>query len=740
MNLPFKLNTKIVVLLGFIFVLVVTIYQGYIASGYINDLSENNLKLQKYYMLSQKISGINKNLSLLESTSRGYVISNDKTFLNDFEEIESELIIQTEELKNYYTVEFNEAQYLKLKQLIESKMEFINLIILINNEKGSKTAMNLIKEGKGKRIMDKILSYSESLYEKTEMNQLIFESSGKLFVEKINKYRILAIITELFIILVATVVLFREINNRNRLEKILKKEKKKAEESSVIKEHFMANMSHEIRTPMNAIIGYTNLLNKTTLNEKQTEYLHSIKTSGEGLLNIINDILDFSKIEAGMFHIDKVDFSIAHTLNAIQSIFKEKENDKNLSFQIYMDEKIPEFVVGDPTRLMQILVNLIGNAFKFTNDGEIVFESRLISQNEESVTIRFIVKDTGIGISEEMQKKIFERFDQGNTETTRIYGGTGLGLSIVKKLVELQNGTIELKSLPGIGSEFSVTINYELAKNKEARTELKLEKNDRIKEPIHVLLVEDNAMNQRLAKEILLDFGFDVTLAINGEIALELLHKGRFDIILMDIQMPVLDGYHTAEKIRNDLKLDIPIIAMTAHVLTGEKEKCLSFGMNDYLSKPFSEEELYNKIKSHLSNSKHRLVQLKDKSKDSIDLKSEANDHVTNIAYLNEIAKGKKSFVLEMINIFLSQTPEDLLDIESAINKNDFESIQYIAHRMKTSIRFVGLSGKIEESLDFLENEQGENISITQIQEHFEHIKNVCNKALEELKVYREAL
>ncbi|MEJ6981544.1 ATP-binding protein [Pedobacter sp. P351] len=403
----------------------------------------------------------------------------------------------------------------------------------------------------------------------------------------------------------ATLSVLSDITKQKEVERALLHARRKAEESSIEKERFMANMSHEIRTPMNAIIGFTNLIDKTSLGTEQRQYLEFIKTSGENLLVLINDILDYSKIEAGMMHMETVPFKPVELLHSLETMFLENARAKKLQLLTQTDKNLPETVLGDPTRLTQILINLIGNAIKFTKEGRVETSIKLQSIKGDEAKIIFSVKDTGIGIPEDKQNEMFERFTQASAETTRNYGGTGLGLSIVKRLVELQEGEISIHSVPGEGTEFRVILPYLISEDKASvkspPTDGKFEI-IKFEKRVKVLLAEDNTMNQILAKKVLTRFGCDVDIAENGGIALEMARSKRYDLVLMDIHMPVMDGYTTAKQMRKELRASLPIIAMTAHVMAGEREKCIGFGMTDYISKPFKVEQLYNLISQYLEN------------------------------------------------------------------------------------------------------------------------------------------
>jgi len=391
----------------------------------------------------------------------------------------------------------------------------------------------------------------------------------------------------------------------NKVLNELIKAKQELEESMKIKEQFLANMSHEIRTPMNAIVGFTNLALKTELSKEQQQYINAIKVSGENLIVIINDILDFSKMQSGKFVFEQIEFRISKVVTALTELMHGKADEKNIKLTQKIDEKVTDCLIGDPTRLNQILLNLTGNAIKFTERGEVKIQVDLISEVDDDVELKFSVIDSGIGISPEKQLVIFEGFTQASSETTRKYGGTGLGLTIVKQLVELQGGTISVQSEVGKGSVFSFNLKFKKSvfdcKPKDiVENDVKIENF----EELTILLVEDNLLNQILAKKVLTDWKWKVEVAENGLIALKKVKESNFDLILMDIQMPEMDGYETTRNIRkmdDSPKKSIPIIAMTAHALVGEAEKCIGAGMDEYISKPFDVKVLKSKIYSVLN-------------------------------------------------------------------------------------------------------------------------------------------
>lgn len=384
---------------------------------------------------------------------------------------------------------------------------------------------------------------------------------------------------------------------------ILEREKELIERSLRIKEQFMANMSHEIRTPMNGIMGLTNLLLDTPLNQEQKDYLHYIQTCTDNLLVIVNDILDFSKIESGKIKFESIPFDIGAIFNSMAALFRSKVEEKGLQFQVSISEQIPARLMGDPYRLTQILNNLLGNAVKFTENGTVTLAVELAGQAEgNSPALLFTVQDTGIGIPAEKYNSIFESFTQADNDTTRKYGGTGLGLAITKSLVEQQGGQIWVNSKMGVGSVFQFKLPFiadVMPHADETATPAPVQEAPQTKK-IRVLIAEDNAVNQLIASRIIKDHGFEGVVAEDGKKAITQLEQHDFDIVLMDIQMPEMDGYQAIKFIRQNMprQKSIPIIALTAHAVKDEIEKCFFAGANDYLAKPFTSAALIKKIEN----------------------------------------------------------------------------------------------------------------------------------------------
>ena len=369
-----------------------------------------------------------------------------------------------------------------------------------------------------------------------------------------------------------------------------------AEEALKFKQQFLSNMSHEIRTPMNSIVGFTNVILKTELNGKQKEYIDAIKKSGESLIVLINDILDIAKVDSGKMTFVQNPFCLEETILDIFSLLGHKCQEKNLELIKIYDDSIPKTLLGDPARLRQIILNLISNALKFTHKGKVIVKISIDNEEAEKITLKFAVNDTGIGIPENRLNDIFYNFEQASDKITQQYGGTGLGLSIVKQLVELQGGSLFVESKEGEGSTFSFLMPFLKTTQTIAKEPCQTLNLDNEMQNIKVLVAEDIALNQMLIKIILDDFGFECDIAENGKVVLEKLLEKEYDIILMDLQMPEMNGFETTDYIRNKLHLTIPIIALTADVTSIDIEKSKKIGMNDYVTKPIDEELLYSKI------------------------------------------------------------------------------------------------------------------------------------------------
>ncbi|WP_016988529.1 CHASE3 domain-containing protein [Flavobacterium sp. ACAM 123] len=558
----------------------------------IYELNNNSNKVIHTYEVQMDLAN---NLSLLkdiETGARGFALTGNTAYT------EPNVLAKPKIKKNILhlqsLIKDNPLQIVKLdslKQLINLKIASSREIINVRKQLGLNAAIKIISTQKGKRIMDDIRKLSYNM-DKLEEESLI--DRNKIAVDSYFLAQLYVVLGGVISILIATFLMI--INNQSfKLKKHLLKSEEVLTVALSSKQQFLSNMSHEIRTPMNAILGFTKIMLKTDLAPKQKQYLDAIKTSSDGLIILIDDILDLAKVDAGKMTFEEIPFKMESSISSMIQVFDLKIKEHNLELIKEYDSKIPEVLLGDKVRLHQILLNLLGNALKFTTKGKITVAVRLLNEDEDTTTIEFAITDTGIGIAEDELEYIFENFQQATSSSSRIFGGTGLGLGICKQLVEKQGGTISVKSKINEGATFSFTLSFKKT-NAEIKSEIiELKLNDEIK-IIKVLLAEDIKLNQLLMKIILDDFNFKYDIADNGKIAIEKLQTESYDIILMDLQMPEMDGYEATAYIRDIMNLKIPIIALTADVTTADVEKCKAIGMNDYISKPLDERVLYTKI------------------------------------------------------------------------------------------------------------------------------------------------
>ncbi|TAJ48799.1 MAG: response regulator [Chitinophagaceae bacterium] len=544
------------------------------------------------------------------------------------------------------------------------------------------------------------------------------------------------------------VVVARDITEQKRIEKefieakvfaelateIAEEAKSKAESATRIavdavkaKQQFLSNMSHEIRTPMNAIIGFTKVVLKTELSAKQKEYLMAIKMSGDALIVLINDILDLAKVDAGKMSFEETPFKMALSISAMLHLFEQKIQEKNLVLVKEYDNRIPTVLVGDAVRLHQIILNLVSNAVKFTSSGTITVSVSLLTEEEDKVTIQFSVTDTGIGIPDNKIEKIFENFQQASSGTSRLYGGTGLGLAIVKQLVEAQGGIIRVVSAVDKGSTFSFELSFLKTKSAAEDDPIILEVDKRIKD-IKVLVVEDMALNQLLMKTLLDDFGFERDIASNGKIAIEKMATEKYDIILMDLQMPEMNGFEATEYIRNQLHLSIPIIALTADVTTVDLAKCRAVGMNDYIAKPVDEKLLYSKIISLVN--KPAAERINEKTPDT---KTPVNWKCTNLMYLSKRTKSDPALMMEMISLYLEQTPPLINVMKTSLETKDWDGLHAAVHKMIPSFSIMGISAEFEQIAIHVKEFAARQEPLETISNMVTQLENVCNQACAEL-------
>lgn len=488
----------------------------------------------------------------------------------------------------------------------------------------------------------------------------------------------------------SAITVFRDITERANYEATLEKARSLAEKSVRVKDIFLSNVSHEIRTPLNAIIGFTNLLMGEVTDQKSQEYVGYIQYAGKNLLELINDILDFSKIEAGQVHLEKAPVSIRELADEISAIMHHRAVEKGIVYEALLADGLPEFIETDKLRLTQILLNVCGNAVKFTEKGSVKLRVAPIGEPLNDVqNIRFEVKDTGVGIPKDKLKEVFNRFVQATESTTRVFGGTGLGLSIVKSLVQLFEGTLNLESELGQGTVFTMDFPFRIVNDAGLHDDIEKEIDITASvTSLRILAAEDNTLNQKLLKAIFERLNIPLTIVNNGQEALDRLREETFDLVLMDIQMPVMDGYTAIKEIRRTVSSTIPIITMTAHAMVGEKEECLSIGANSYISKPFKESELLYTI-AHLGNKENYEAQPKEFTQQPSPAKM--TDTILNLDYLTEITGGDQELRDELIALFEKDSKIQLMNIADASLANDLEKLRQAIHKFRSSLFSVGL-------------------------------------------------
>lgn len=480
------------------------------------------------------------------------------------------------------------------------------------------------------------------------------------------------------------------------------------------KEQFLANVSHEIRTPINGIAGMATLLSQNPTIKEQATYLNAIKSAADNLKVIINDILDLASIESGKLNFEKIGFNLNDLLHSVVDSFSVQSAQKGIALNYLLDENISKVLIGDPFRLNQILINLIGNALKFTYGGHIGIKCQLEKENNKTQHIRIDVADTGVGIPADKLNRIFESFSQADASITRKYGGTGLGLTIVKQLVELQNGKVSVSSIENKGTTFSIIIPYSIGNAAEIEDQSsvfkgKKERQTNLKD-LRILLAEDNDINRLYATSILKMWGCSADVAENGYVALEKVRNNDYDIILMDIQMPVMDGFEASKAIKMSgaPKNQIPIIALTANSSAIDIEKCLAAGMTDCIGKPFTPENLFAVL---LKYGEHKLNHFdKKQEKENIDL-----------SYLKKISNNDKEFLKEIINSFLHNTPKAIHDIKTYLQSKNWVKMEEQIHKIKPTLTMIGMPRAREKAveIEILTRSKGDVDTIDKLAKEF---------------------
>ncbi len=701
------------------------LYIQYNSSKNITALIEGNQKYLDEYKINSELKDLEKDVVRIESNISDIISTGDSEYIKGMGSKMLKVETDLDHLQQISDDSITVKEIDDLDTAVKSKINFSKALLDSFKLKGKNVAEKLLGTLRGKRLMDSIYILGENIENSRHAVIARLTASNIESGKKAQHFNTILIV----LVLVFGAALFWYIINI--IQKLIQSEKK-VKESAQVKENFLANMSHEIRTPMNAILGFTNLLQRRKLDDESKEYVQTIQKSGENLLTIVNDILDLSKIEAGMMRIESAPFNIGGLLHSVETMFEGKANEKQIQLSMIVDDSLPHTLDGDATRLTQILVNLVGNALKFTQTGSITISVSNEGAKNNIVNTGIVVTDTGIGIAKEKLHTIFERFQQADDAVTRKFGGTGLGLSIVRDLVLLQDGTIQAESELGKGTSFHIMIPYKIT-----AAEIKGDFSGKYHAPTqanfkdsYILIAEDNEVNQSLIRHLFKSWNLLYDLAINGKEAVEMLqaHPGRYNLVLMDIQMPEMDGYTATQHIRQQLKLNIPIVAMTAHALAGEREKCINFGMNEYIFKPIHEEQLQHFISRFTQSINPVLLP----SKTAVKINT-ANYSYIDLAYMREISGGNSDYEKTVTEQFIEALPEDLAAIEKAWQNNDINQLRQLTHNMKTTVSVMGLNEKLQSFFDILEYG---NLTKESFQQNFKSVTSVCIGALIEARQF----
>ncbi|MFT5167649.1 MAG: PAS domain S-box-containing protein, partial [Saprospiraceae bacterium] len=527
--------------------------------------------------------------------------------------------------------------------------------------------------------------------------------------------------------IVGSIGIYLDITNQKELEKELKLAKNIAEESSKAKEYFLANMSHEIRTPLNAIIGMVRELERSGLNEKQSSFASNADTAAEHLLSIINNILDISKIEAGEFHLENKHFDLSKVIEETLNIMTIKAKEKKLDLSIKVSENILPAHIGDPVLIRQVLINLLGNAIKFTEKGSVSLQCQPTTSTQDTQGIHISIIDTGIGMDEKYFQQIFNKFSQEDRSAARKHIGTGLGMAITYKLIQMMEGEIAIDSKKEEGTTIDIYFTLPIGDLEQIIAESNVS-NFRELEGMRILLVEDNEMNRLVATSTLSYHNVHITEAKNGKEAIEIVRKETFDIILMDIQMPIMDGIEATRIIRNEFNIQTPIIALTANAFKKQIDLCLSVGMNTYITKPFDEDTF---LQALLKVSHQKTDNLSDQNLDANVISSDKK--LYDLSALRKTSRGNQEFVNKMIELFIQIIPDAVKKMRIAFDNKDFETIHSIAHRIKPSLNDMGIHD-LKDEIRQIEQLAAEEPQSDQLPILFQKIEKVLGLVIDQMR------
>lgn len=728
-----KYNFRYFLLSIFVVAILLIDFLQFNSNRSIDRLINGNENMLNGFEVKANLQRLQTDIAALESKARGTVIS-DAGISPAHLDAEIKAITASLQRVTTLTADSSVQPLLnRLNQLVTSRIRFHQALLDTFRLQGKVAAERMINNQESKSITDSIkntCAQIDGLHQSAITSFTLQADRNGRRAKTLGV--IIALIAVASVFFIFTYITYK-VRQQQALIERLNVSEKKARDAAAVKENFLANMSHEIRTPLNAVLGFTHLLQRKQLDAESAAYVQTIQHSGENLLHVVNDILDLSKIEAGMLRIEAAPFSLRLVVHSVEAMFQPRLAEKDVLMHVTIDEQLPDLLDGDATRLTQVLVNLAGNAAKFTEKGMIAITVGGKETDHDTVKVVLTVKDTGIGIEEEKLKTIFERFEQAEDSVTRKYGGTGLGLAIVKDLVELQNGSITVKSKPGEGTEFTIELSYHIVTGNRSATVLPEHKQllpDEMKQ-VKLLVAEDNVMNQLLLKYLFDEKKIAYDVAANGNEVIELLKKNSYDLVLMDIQMPEMDGYTTTQEIRNTLQLQLPVIAMTAHAMTGEREKCLEYGMNEYISKPIREELLFDLIKKFVPTNNNNPT-----ARNTLTDTTASYTYI-NLDYLKEVGMGNRNYEKKITEQFMSLLPDQLLQLQILYKQGKTSEVQQTAHSMKTTIAVMGLNTLLDPLLDKLEYKLLDEKDFT---ETYTALQAVCNSSLQEAELFYRSI
>ncbi len=686
-----------------------TVLESYLQNDPLNRSRLDSIRyfVQEKYLVMDEWLVLEKNEKVTKELSKlpEKIDSEAKKTIND----DTSEKIRKKDKKNYLDVQLLENEVKKIQQQQTSQLRALN-------------QQELMLNIKNKAINDALRNIVARM-EKEEKSSLAELNENAIQKANITNFIIAAFCTSaVFLLVIFGTTLFRYIVKTREYNRALKNAHLEAENLAEAKQNFLANMTHEIRTPINSILGFTEQLDKSSLSNQQREYLQIVKKSSIHLLKIVNDVLDYSKLQAGKFSFEKIIFNPAETIQEVIDILLPEAEAKSIKVHFQKNEGIPDFLRGDPFRLQQILLNLMGNAIKFTGSGSIFVVVNTEKMEGNELLLKVEVRDTGIGIPAHKVDKVFGDFEQADSNISRKFRGTGLGLSITKKLVENQQGSIHIISKEGAGTVVNFVIPYEVVNNHQETVVSDKRIDSTFLAGKKILIVDDEPFNRKLLRTILLQWGATVEEAHDGENALFLVNNKQYDLVLMDVRMPGMTGIEITRRIRSHEKPEIRnliIIALTASNDKEKEMKCLEAGMNAFLPKPFTEQQFFEVVNKTFSG-----------------LPSpQQNDISISMNELSKLANGDKNFVKEMARLFIKGAEESVETIKKAYEVDDWGTIRSVTHKVAPSCRHLGAT-KMLELVKLIEKQAENDVSKADLNVLIHELEVESSAAIDEVKKY----